>query len=233
MTATTIAIEGSDGAGKATQTEMLAEYFLSQGLKVGRVSFPRYDGTPAGRMLFEFLKSPRASEYNFVNANPKMASRIYAQDRFESLEYLQGLIERNDLVIFDRYVESNLLHQGGKLSTDSERTAFAEWLSFLEYGELGLPKPQLTIYLDLPYTISYARSHKRAEEKGESLDAVESDMAYVKNGWMAGKLYSAMFDWEVVECIVPEDWDQLVAKYEFTPEEIHLRIRDIVNMRMK
>src|SRR3989338_8474673 len=93
-----IAIEGSDGSGKATQTELLAGFLRQNNFKVGRISFPRYDGTPAGRMLFEFLKSSRASEYDFVNSNPKLASRIYAQDRFESLEYLQGLIKRNDVV---------------------------------------------------------------------------------------------------------------------------------------
>lgn len=233
MSAITIAIEGSDGSGKATQTELLAGYLQRYGFKVGRVSFPRYTGTPAGRMLFEYLKSSRASEYDFVNANPKLASRIYAQDRFESLEYLQGLIERNDAVIFDRYVESNLLHQGGKFATDSERMSFAKWLSDLEYGELGLPQPQLTVYLDLPYSIAYDRSLKRAKEKGESLDAVESDMKYVKNGCEAGRLYASMFKWKVIECVEPNRENHLIPAYEFTPEEIHQKIQDVVNIKRK
>lgn len=231
--AITIAIEGSDGAGKATQTELLVQYLREQGFKVGRVSFPRYKETPAGRMLFEFLKSPRATEYDFANANHKAASRIYAQDRFESLEYLQELIEGNDFVIFDRYVESNLLHQGSKLPSRSEKITFANWLSDLEYTELGLPKPQMTVYLDLPHTISYARALKRAKEKDESLDAVESNVEYVKNGWEAGKIYAEMFGWTVIECIVPKEGNHLVAKYEFTPEEIHQKIRDTVNIQRK
>lgn len=232
MSAITVAIEGSDGAGKATQTGMLVEYLQRCGFRVGRVSFPRYNATSTGRMLFDLLKSPRSREYDFVHANPKLASRIYAHDRLESLGYLEGLIEGNDFVIFDRYVESNLLHQGGKLRTDSERESFAKWLFDLEYGELELPQPRMTIYLDLPYTISIERARKRAEEKGENLDAVESNVEYIKNSWRTGKLYAAMFGWNVVRCVIPNKDDPLVADYELAPDEVHIKIRYIVNMQM-
>lgn len=222
-----VAIEGSDGSGKATQTEMLAKYFQRHGFNVGRVSFPRYDGTPAGKMLFEFLKSPNATQYDFVNSNPKMASRIYAQDRFESLDYLNGLIERNDLVIFDRYVESNLLHQGGKMKSDNEILNFANWLYDLEYNQLGLPRPHVTIYLDLPPEVSYARALKRAEENGECLDAVESDKAYVENGTKAGRLYAEFFGWKVIQCVLPSSGLE-PSYYERTPQEIHEELREIL-----
>ena len=229
--AVTIAIEGSDGAGKATQTELLAKHLISQGFKVARVSFPRYNETRGGTLLFEFLKSPGAAEYDFVNTHPKLASHIYAQDRFESLGYLKDLIEQNDFVIFDRYVESNLLHQGGKLKGEQERVDFAEWLYALEYDKLGLPKPKIIIYLDLPYTISRARALKRAEEKGEKLDAVEENNEYVRNGWESGRLYAKILNWNVVNCIVPDEKDELVAVCELNPEEIHLKLREIVDNR--
>lgn len=223
----TIAIEGSDGAGKATQTEKLATFLRSIGYKVGNVSFPRYTDTPAGRMLFEFMKSPRAYEYDFAHANPKLASRIYAQDRFESKEYLQTLIRQNDVVIFDRYVESNLLHQGGKMKTDAEIHNFSTWVYCLEYNELGLPKPDVTIYLDLPPEVSRARALKRAQETGVSLDAVESDMEYVINGSRAGRICAEFWGWKVVKCVVPNENAEL-PPYELTPEEIHMKIREIV-----
>lgn len=228
MKAITIAIEGSDGAGKATQTEMLARHLENGDAKVGRVSFPRYNQTSGGTLLHEYLKSSKAPDYDFVNANPKLASRIYAQDRFESRDFLEKLIGENDFVIFDRYVESNLLHQGGKLKTNAERLAFAEWLYELEYGQLGLPKPDLTIYLNLPYTISRERALKRAHEKGEELDAVEVNMEYVKNGWEAGILYAEMFGWSVVPCILAVENNPHHAIREYTPDEIHLRLREIV-----
>lgn len=221
-----IAIEGSDGAGKATQTDLLANFLRE--FKVGRVSFPRYQETSAGRMLFELLKSPRAAEYDFVNSNPKLASRIYAEDRLESLGYLNELIEQNDFVIFDRYVESNLLHQGGKLKSASEMLVFADWLADLEYNELGLPRPDVTIYLDIPPEVSYARALKRAKEKGESLDAVESDKEYVKNGTLAGRLYANHFGWKVIECVVPNHNISPFTPYECTPMEIHKKLREIL-----
>lgn len=222
-----VAIEGSDGAGKATQTDMLAKYLQRHGIKVGRVSFPRYNETSGGTLLFEFLKSASASQYDFVNANPKLASRIYAQDRFESLGYLQELIAQNDVVIFDRYVESNLLHQGGKLKSDTEILNFANWLYNLEYNELGLPKPDVTIYLDIPPEVSYARALKRAAEKGESLDAVESNKEYVANGTKAGRLYADFFGWQIIQCVVP-NIDKSLPPYESTPLEIHRELREIL-----
>jgi len=225
MSAITIAIEGSDGAGKATQTELLVQHLEQNHNKVGRVSFPRYNTTSAGTLLFEFLKSNKAAEYDFVNANPKLASRIYAQDRFESLAYLNDLIAQNDFVVFDRYVESNLLHQGGKLKTNDEMLAFANWLFGLEYGELVLPRPDIIVYLDLPYSFSYERAFKRAREKGEELDAVESNMDYVRRGSEAGRIYAEMFGWDVVKCVTfPEPH----FAYELKPEEIHMKIREII-----
>lgn len=230
MEVLTIAIEGSDGAGKATQTEKLARHLSGCGLRVGRVSFPRYKETPVGRMLAEFLKSPRAMGYDFANAHPKLASRIYAQDRYESLKFINNLIAGNDVVIFDRYVESNLLHQGGKLRSDSEMAEFAKWLTGLEYEELCLPRPEITIYLDLPYTISLERARRRAEEKGESPDVVESNSEYLERSWRAGKIYAAMLKWRVIDCIIPHEQNQLRALRELTPDEIHARIRrDVID----
>lgn len=223
----TVAIEGSDGAGKATQTDKLVKFLRRIGFKVGTLSFPRYTDTPAGRMLFEFMKSPRAHEYDFAHANPKLASRIYAQDRFESKEYILNLIEENDVVIFDRYVESNLLHQGGKMQTDTEIHNFSTWVYCLEYNELGLPKPDVTIYLDLPPEVSRARALKRATETGGSLDAVESDMEYVRNGTRAGRICANFWGWQVVQCVESNQTSGL-PDYELTPEEIHMKIRKIV-----
>ncbi|MFA5997375.1 MAG: hypothetical protein WC791_02690 [Candidatus Paceibacterota bacterium] len=223
----TIAIEGSDGAGKETQTLMLADFFRRAGIRVGNVSFPRYKDTLAGKMLFEFMKSPRAAEYDWAHANPKLASRVYAQDRFESKYYLESLIANHDIVIFDRYVESNLLHQGGKMKTEEEIINFANWLYDLEYNHLGLPKPDVTIYLDLDPEVSRERALRRARGSGIGLDAVESDMEYVRNGAKTGRLYADFFGWAVIKCVVPNQ-DLALPPHELTPEEVHMKIREIV-----
>lgn len=230
MTATTIAIEGSDGAGKATQTEMLVKYLKKLGYKVARVSFPRYKKTSAGKLLAEFLKSEKASEYDFANANPKLASLIYAEDRHSSRAHLGYLIRCNDFVIFDRYVESNLLHQGGKFRLEHEKADFARWLFDLEYGRFGLPHPDMVLYLDLHFTLSFGRALKRAREKGERLDAVESNAEYARNGWEAGRLYAKMFNWNIIPCVAPEESRESVAGRELTPKEIHLAIREVIGV---
>lgn len=222
-----VAIEGSDGAGKATQTDKLVKFLRRNGFKVATLSFPRYTDTPAGRMLFEVMKSERAPHYDWAHANPKLASLVYAQDRAESKEYILDLIEKNDVLIFDRYVESNLLHQGGKFANEPERMAFASWLYDLEYNHFGLPKPDVTIYLDLPPEVSRARALRRAQETGGSLDAVESDMQYVINGTAAGRSYAEMFGWAVVKCVEQSQTFGLPDE-ELTPEEIHMKIREIV-----
>lgn len=231
MSARLIAIEGSDGAGKATQTALLVDHLRAHGIKVGVISFPRYEETPAGKMLFEYMKSDRRNDYNFAEMNPRAASYIYAKDRHESLSFLQSLIDQNEVVIFDRYVESNLLHQGGKFESQAEQMEFAKWICDLEYRFHGLPQIELTIYLDLPYTISSERSRRRAEEKGGSADAVESNLNYLKNSWQAGKIYAIWFNWYVVDCIVPKPDNQLEALRELTQDEIHEKIKKILLLK--
>jgi thymidylate kinase len=147
MSARLIAIEGSDGTGKETQTNLLFNLLESQGKKVARVSFPRYNQTLGDSLLYEVLKSDRALKYDFSKVASKIASKLYTMDREESLPYLQDLIAKNDIVIFERYVESNLLHQSGKFKTSVERIDFANWLFQLEYGDVGLPRPHEVVSL--------------------------------------------------------------------------------------
>lgn len=216
MTAQLIAIEGSDGAGKETQTNLLFSLLETQAKKVARVSFPRYNKTLGGTLLFEVMKSERAEAYNFSKVDPKVASKLYAMDREESLPYLQELLQKNDIVILDRYVESNLLHQGGKYKNVEERRAFAEWLFKLEYVDIGLPQPHKIIYLSLPFSISKKRTEFRSQNGGSKLDAVEKDLEYVKAGHEAGIFYAEYFGWTIIE--------GLEGNRELTPEEIHEKI---------
>ncbi len=225
MTALTIAFEGSDGAGKATQTDMLATFLEEQGKKVARVSFPRYNQTLGGTLLHEVLKGERSDGYGFSKTDPYVASLLYAMDRKESQTYLEELIKNNDVVIFDRYVESNLLHQGGKFKETEERLHFARWLFQLEYDLLQLPKPGIVLYLTIPFWLSRARAARRAEEKGESLDAVEKDLDYVKAGHEAGIFYAEHFAWSIIQC--------LDNGYELTPNEVHTRVKAELSVMLK
>lgn len=195
-----ITIEGSDGAGKETQGKMLHARLSGLGKKVAMVSFPRYRQTAAGWALYEALKGYNAPAYRFEKVDPQAASLLYASDRKQSLPFLCELMGTHDIVILDRYVESNLLHQGGKFSSVEEREAFAEWLFDLEYRSLALPRPDITLYLRLPYDISRRRASERAQKKREPLDRVERDDAYTKNSYEAGLFYAKHFGWTIIPC---------------------------------
>jgi dTMP kinase len=221
-----IAIEGSDGSGKETQSALLQEWFKNNGMKVATVSFPRYKQTAGGWALWEALKGENKDAYNFANVDPYAASQLYSADRRESLPYLQELISTNDVLIFDRYVESNLLHQGGKFFTEKEREDFARWLFNFEYGMLGLPTPQVTVYLELPFDITQKRALMRADAVGGQLDAVECDSSYVRNGYEAGIFYSRKFGWLSIPC-VKEDG------YELTRSEVHMLVVEKLTQRLE
>ena len=170
--------------------------------------------------MWEVLKSERASQYGFSKVDPRIASKLYTMDREESLPYLHDLLQNNEIVISDRYVESNLLHQGGKFASDDEKIAFAEWLYSVEYDDVKLPMPDEIVYLALPFWISRKRAKDRAEKGGPKLDAVESDIEYVKQGHNAGLFYAEHFSWKVIE--------GMAFQTELTREEIHERKKETV-----
>jgi dTMP kinase len=215
-----ITIEGSDGSGKETQSRLLYERLTRLGKKVAMVSFPRYKQTAAGWALFEALKGPDADKYQFARVDSYTASLFYAADRKQSLPELHKLIDTHNVVILDRYVESNLLHQGGKFyqgekpARDGKLSCFAEWLFDLEYGMLQLPRPSDIVYLKLPFEISRRRAYDRARQKGEMPDSVERDDSYLKNSYEAGLFYAEKFNWATVSCIDP-------TGRELSQDEVH------------
>lgn len=218
MAAQVVLFEGSDGAGKDTQSARLEHYYRQTGLTVNRISFPRYNDTRGGGFLYQALKGPQRHSYEFAEADPYEASLYYAADRRQSRELLLALMERADVLILDRYVESNLLHQGGKMTTDEERLKFLRFLYRLEYEMLELPKPDKVVYLSLPPEVSMRRARRRAEATGSTPDAVEENAEYVRQGYLAGHFYASHLGWSVVECMSEDGVRELEAG------EVHDRV---------
>ncbi len=206
-----IAIEGSDGAGKATQTTLLEQKLIELGYRVARISFPRYTDTWAGKLIHEALKSERAKSYDFLHASPQAASLLYAADRLESISVISELSTQNDVLIYDRAVASNLIHQGGKLASDKERLDFLDFIERTEY-QAGFPRPDMTIFLSLPFEISMSRAKVRAEKKGEQSDIFESDYEYMQRSHSSGVFYAHQCDWTII--------DAVQGGKELNPEEI-------------
>ena len=146
MKGTLIVFEGTDGSGKSTQFKLLCDRLQSQKTQFRRLVFPQYS-EPSSALLRMYLGGEFGSHPSDVNAYA--ASTFYAVDRYAAWKKVWGSdYEAGELILSDRYTTSNAVHQGGKLP-DAEQPAFFDWLSDFEYCKLGLPQPDVVIYLDI------------------------------------------------------------------------------------
>jgi dTMP kinase len=168
-----IAIEGGDGAGKATAAANLVERAQRAGFSATSLSFPRYGDTVGGHVIGEFLagRLPRA-------LTPQAAAVLYALDRFESAAHLAVLAQAHDLVVLDRYIASNIAYQAAKVPL-AEQPALIAWIAQLETGQFALPLPALNVYLDTPLEVArdlILRKRQRSYTD-RSYDEHEADLA--------------------------------------------------------
>jgi len=145
-----IVIDGTDGSGKATQVKLLADRLKKEGKKVEIVDFPEYYDNFFGKFIGHCLSE---QYYNWLKVHPKIASVVYAADRFESKEKIEGFLKKGYVVIANRYVSANQIHQGGKIASAKKRADFIKWLDEMEYDVFKIPRPDITLYLSLPIPI--------------------------------------------------------------------------------
>ena len=195
-----IVIEGTDCSGKETQSKLLVEKLNNMGHKAIRLTFPNYD-TPTGKIVGgPYLGKKEICECWFpegaVNLDPKVASLYYAADRKYNEKEINKYLEEDYFVICDRYVSSNMAHQGSKIKNDEETFHMYEWIDKLEFWLLGLPKPDKTIFLHVPYT--YAAKLKKNRL---SLDEHEMCEEHLKNSEVAYIELSELYNWKHINCI--------------------------------
>ncbi len=195
--ATLIAIEGIDGAGKGTQAGRLVSSLRERGLRVDTLQFPRYSATNFGGAIGDFLNG-RFGSLNQVH--PQLAAVLYAGDRFESRPLLMQLMEDNDVVVLDRFVGSNLAHQSAKLD-GAERTALVDWIENIEYEVFQLPRPALTVLIDMSSQMSRELVSRKAtrDYTDQQADLQESDLPYlerVRRCYLA--LAHSRLDWRTI-----------------------------------
>lgn len=207
-------IEGIDGSGKGTQSALLQSRLQKLGYRTDLVSFPRYAETGFGQKVADFLNG-RFGQLSEVN--PFLASLLYAGDRFESKGWLQAAIDANDVVIFDRYVPSNMAHQASKLR-GAERAELMNWIEHVEFGVYALPRPDLCILLDIPPTVAQRLISRKAprEYTDQAADLQESDAGHLTN---AREVYQELArtnaSWRCVSCV---DGDLLRSAEEIAAE---------------
>ena len=175
-----IVLEGIDGSGKRTQLDFLARALAERGVAFTQISFPRYDGF-FGKLVARFLNGEFGS---LASVDPHFSALLYAGDRLESKPALEAALASGKIVLADRYIASNLAHQGARVPPE-KREEFLAWLKQLEYEVYGLPAEDLVIYLRVPA----AEAHRLAGERGKlgardytklRRDLQESDMAHLE-----------------------------------------------------
>ena len=171
-----IVFEGTDGSGKATQTELLCRELDQRGIPYKKLTFPRYD-QDSSALIRLYLGGAFGSRPDDVNAYA--AATFYAVDRYASYKQDWGAFyEAGGLLIADRYTTSNAVHQTVKLPVE-ERRAFLDWLFDFEYRMLGLPKPTRVLYLDIPTDLTEQMMRRREHETHTKADIHEQDDAYL------------------------------------------------------
>jgi dTMP kinase len=218
-----IVLEGIDGSGKGTQLEMLARAFASRGIAFSQVSFPRYDGF-FGKLVARFLNG----EFGLLDAvDPHFSALLYAGDRWESRPALEDDLAAGRTLLADRYIASNLAHQGARAPRET-RGEFLAWLKQLEFQLYALPAEDLVVYLRVPPDEAQRLVGEKARRDYTKLqrDLLESNLAHLQ---AASEVYDELArqpNWVTIECYDPS------AHALRSPEEIHREILAAIDARV-
>ena len=209
-----IVIEGTDGSGKSTQFKLLSQRLEQENRPFRRLVFPRYS-EESSALIRMYLGGQFGSNPSDVNAYA--ASAFYAVDRFASYKQDWGKwYEEGGLVISDRYTTSNAVHQASKESGE-QQAEFLKWLYEFEYDRLGLPRPDVVIYLDMPTNYTEKLMRHREAETNTKADIHEKDLQYLATCRETGRTAAAYYGWKIVNCVV----DQQMRSIEDIHEEIY------------
>lgn len=190
-------IEGLDGSGKATQADILYQKLLSSSNNVLKVSFPDYDSNSSA-----LVKMYLAGEFgaNPDDVNAYAASAFYSVDRYASWKTnWQEFYENDGIVVADRYTTSNAIHQCSKLPEEDWQT-YVQWLEDFEYKKMGIPKPDLVLYLDVAPEVSQQLLNKRYAHDETKKDIHENNLSYLQHCQKAALWCAENSGWKRIEC---------------------------------
>lgn len=179
-----IVIDGTDGSGKATQVELLRKRLVKEGKTVKIVDFPEYYKNFFGGFIAHCLQE---QYYNWTGVHPKIASIAYAADRWESKSKMEGWLKKGYIIIANRYVSANQIHQGGKIKDNKKRAEFIKWLDTMEHQIFKIPRPNIVVYLALPISVTQKLIKARVQSGVKraylrrKTDLVEYDLNYLEN----------------------------------------------------
>ena len=212
-----IVIEGTDGSGKSTQFRLLTERLEQEGRAFRQLEFPQY-AEPSSALIKMYLGGEFGNNPSDVNAYA--ASAFYAVDRYASYKKVWGQwYEDGGLVLSARYTTSNAVHQASK-EPEERKGEFLRWLYEFEYEKLGLPFPDLVIYLDVPTDFTEKMMRTREAATNTHADIHEKDLEYLATCRRAGRDAAAFYNWTVVDCVR----DDSMRSIENIHEEIYRHV---------
>ena len=213
-----IVIEGTDGSGKSTQFKKITQRLEAEGLAFKTLVFPQY-AEPSSALIRMYLGGEFGSRPTDVNAYA--ASAFYAVDRYASYKKVWGdWYEQGGLVVSDRYTTSNAVHQASKEQGEAQKQ-FLNWLYEFEYDKMGLPRPDLTIYLDVPTDFTEKMLRHREQDTNTTADIHEQDMEYLSTCRRTGRAAAKFYGWTVIDCVK----DGSMRSIEDIHEEIYRHVK--------
>jgi len=188
-----IVFEGSDGTGKTTQSKLLISYLRKQQIPNAYISFPRYKSSLWGAMVRDYLDG-KFGKVNEVDA--KLASILYAGDRFSAKEQIEKWLDDGKTVVCNRYTGSNIAHMGAKIKNKNKRNEFVRWLTDLEYKENKIPGEDVVVLLHIPAPISQDLMRDRVRDiHEEAIDYLKSVVSFYE------ELGEKRKNWFRIECV--------------------------------
>ena len=219
-----IAIDGVDASGKQTQTTLLLSRLEKEGREVKMVSFPAYD-KPSSILVKMYLNGEFGENPSDVNAYA--TSTLFAADRFATYRTDWGTdYNGGTIILADRYVSSNLIHQASKINDTDEKKKFLMWLDDLEYGIYNLPRPDVTIFLDMPpeYGAELMSGRLNKSNGDDKKDIHESDFSYLEKSYENAMFVAKKFNWKRISCIK----DGQIRSVNEIHEDIYSIVRELL-----
>ena len=219
-----IVIEGTDSSGKETQTKRLFEKLEEKGLKVKKISFPNYD-SPACEPVKMYLAE--AFGEDAMKVNPYPVSTMYAIDRYASFKTdWEKFYNEDGIIVTDRYVTSNMVHQASKIRDLDEKKQYLNWLEDLEYEKMGIPRPDLVIFLNMPTEMAVRLMAERKNKitGEEKKDIHERDKEYLKESHANACKIANIYNWKEIKC---NDGER-IKTIEEIGEEVFSLVEEVV-----
>lgn len=210
-------LDGPDGSGKTTQTELLAAALRKKKRSVLVVDFPQYDSSFFGAMVGAYLKGGFGDVFAI---SPYLSSLLYALDRWSARVKIQQALNKGKIILANRYTSSNIIHQGAKFKSKRERDDFFQWLDIAEFTALEIPRPTRVLFLDVPTKISWnliEHRNRATHPQGSTRDKHEASRSHLQKAYKTAREYAQKNRaWSIIPCTRA---DKLL-----TPEQVHDRV---------